>query len=243
MPVATAPADLAPFPGLTEEAFAFLKSLKRNNDREWFRPRKATYVEELRDPMRMLVADLSRRLPERGIPLSGDPKRAVFRIYRDTRFSKNKAPYKTHIAAILSRDGDKRAPGALYVHVEPKQNRIGGGFWRVHRDFLKAWRDDLSEDPQPFLDAVATAEAAGLTLETSGSAMTRMPRGYEDQRENPATEYFRWKGGFAAVREKIPNEEVLTPAFADLVVETAEAVRPLLEYGWRIADKAAEAKG
>lgn len=242
MSVAAPPDLLAPFPGLTEEAFTFLRQLKRNNDREWFRPRKDTYVSELRDPMRMLIADLSRRLPERGLPLSGDPKRAVFRIYRDTRFSKNKAPYKTHVAAILSRDGDKRAPGALYLHVEPGSNRIGGGFWRASKDFIREWRAELSEDPQTFLDIVESVEAAGLTLETSGSAMTRMPRGYEEQRDNPATDYFRWKGGFAAVREDIPDEDVLTPAFADLVVETAEAVRPLLEYGWRLADRAADAQ-
>ena len=235
--IATPPDVLAPFPGLTPEAYTFLRQLKRNNDREWFRPRKDTYVDELRDPMRMLISDLSRRLPERGLPLSGDPKRAVFRIYRDTRFSKNKAPYKTHVAAVLSRDGDKRAPGALYIHVEPGSNRIGGGFWRADKDFVRQWRDEMSKDPEAFLKVVEAAESAGLTMETAGSPLTRMPRGYDDQRDNPATDYFRWKGGFAAVREDVPDEAVLSPEFADLVVETAEAVRPLLEYGWMIADK------
>ena len=243
MPVATAPDLLAPFPGLSEDAFTFLRQLKRNNDREWFRPRKDTYIEEIRDPMRMLIADLSRRLPERGIPLSGDPKRAVFRIYRDTRFSKNKAPYKTHVAALLSRDGDKRAPGALYLHIEPKGCRVGGGFWRADKDFIREWRAALSEDPQTFLDIVGDVEAAGLELETSGSTMTRMPRGYDEQRDNPATDYFRWKGGFAAMNNDVNEELVMSPAFADFVVETAETVRPLLEYGWELADRAAEAQG
>ena len=238
--IATPPDTLAPFPGLTDEAFSFLKSLKRNNDREWFQARKDTYNEEIRDPMRMLVSDLSRRLPERGIPLSGDPKRAVFRIYRDTRFSKNKAPYKTHVAAALHRDGVKGSPGALYIHVEPEANRVGGGFWRADRDFLRVWRNALSADPDTFLRIVEEVEGAGLTLETAGSALTRMPRGYEDQRENPAVDYFQWRGGFAAVRDGISDEAVASPSFADLVVETADAVRPLLEYGWAIADEAAK---
>ena len=238
--LASPPDLLAPFPGLTDDAFAFLKSLKRNNDREWFQPRKATYVDELRDPMRMLVADLSRRLPERGLPLSGDPKRGVFRIYRDVRFSKNKAPYKTHVAAALSRNGDKRAPGALYIHVEPGSTRVGGGFWRADKDFLRQWRTQLVADPDAFLRVVEAVEGAGLTLETAGSPLTRMPRGFEDHRENPAADYFRWRGGFAALREGIADEDVLSPAFADLVVETAEAVRPLLEYGWRIVDEVAK---
>ncbi len=230
---------LAPFPGLTPDAFAFLKSLKRNNDREWFQARKSTYTDGIRDPMRMLIADLSRRLPERGLPLHGDPKKSVFRIYRDTRFSKNKAPYKTHVAAVLSRDGDKRAPGALYIHVEPGSSRVGGGFWRADRDFLRQWRTQMSTDPEAFLRVVEAVEAAGLTLETAGSPLTRMPRGFEDQRENVAADYFRWRGGFAAVREDVADEDVLSPGFADLVLETAEAVRPLLEYGWDIIDETA----
>ena len=229
---------LAPFPGLTPDAFTFLRQLKRNNDREWFRPRKETYDEELLEPMRMLVADLSRRLPDAGLPLSGDPKRAVFRIYRDTRFSKNKAPYKTNVSAVLSRSGDKRAPGALYVHVEPGGTFVAGGFWRADKDFLRAWRNRLSADPQTFLDLVADAEAAGLEVGTSGSTLTRMPRGYDDQRENAAADYFRWKGGFTASREALPDEAVQTPAFADTVVETARALGPLLRYGWSLIDEA-----
>lgn len=231
-------AVLPPFPGLTPGAFDFLRDLKKNNDRDWFAPRKATFDDELRDPMRCLVAQLSRELPARGLPLSGNPRRAVFRIYRDTRFSKNKAPYKTHIAAVLSRDGDKRAPGALYIHVEPGSNRVGGGFWRPDKTFLRQWRERLVSDPDTFLQIVEDLEAAGLTVETSGSKLTRMPRGFNDHRDNPAAEYLRWRGGFAAVREDIPDEAVLSPDFADLVVETAETVRPLLEYGWSIVDAA-----
>ena len=235
-----APADiLAPFPGLTPDAFTFLRQLKRNNDREWFRPRKEVYDEELLEPMRMLVSDLSRRLPETGLPLSGDPRRAVFRIYRDTRFSKNKAPYKTHVAAVLSRDGDKRAPGALYVHVEPGASRIAGGFWRADKDFLGHWRARLAADPDTFLQLVEDAQAAGLTLGTSGSTLTRMPRGFDDQRDNAAADYFRWKGGFSASREDVADDDVQSPTFADTVVETARALAPLLEYGWGIADDAA----
>lgn len=241
MPVAAVD-TLAPFPGLSKEAFTFLRQLKRNNDREWFRPRKDTYVEEIRDPMRALITELSRRLPERGIPLSGDPKRAVFRIYRDTRFSKNKSPYKTHVAALVSREGDKRAPGALYLHIEPKNCRVGGGFWRTGKDFITEWRAAMSEDPQAFLDVVEAVEGAGLEMETAGSSMTRMPRGYDDQRDNPATDYFRWKNGFAAMNNDVDEELVMSPDFADFVVETAEAVRPLLEYGWQIADAVAAKK-
>ena len=186
--------------------------------------------------MRCLVAQLGRELPARGLPLSGDPRRAVFRVYRDTRFSKDKKPYKTHVAAVLSRDGDKRAPGALYVHAEPGANRIAGGFWRPDPTFLKRWRERLVAEPEAFLQIVGGLEAAGLQVETSGSTLTRMPRGFDDHRESPAAEYLRWKGGFVASRTDVPDEAAYSPAFADLVVETAETLRPLLEYGWALVD-------
>lgn len=236
--LAPPPAVLPPFPGFTPQAFDFLRSLKSNNSRDWFTPRKDEYNDELRDPMQCLVAQLSRELPARGLPLSGNPRRAVFRVYRDTRFSKDKTPYKTHVAAVLSRDGDKRAPGALYVHIEPGANRVGGGFWRPDKEFLRRWRERLAEDPEPFLQIVEDLEAAGLTVGTSGSKLTRMPRGFDDHRDGPAAEYLRWRGGFAATRDDIPDTAVQSPDFAGLVIETAEAVRPLLEYGWDLVDAA-----
>ena len=231
------PDVLPPFPGLTDEAMDFLSELRKNNDRDWFKPRKDVYDDQLLMPMRMLAADLSRQLPARGIPLSADPRRAVFRIYRDTRFSKNKAPYKTHVALTLHRGDSKASPGALYVHVEPGKTRIGGGFWRPDKDFLRHWRERLVSDPDRFLQVIEDVEAAGLELETPGSKLTRMPRGFNDHRDSPAAEYLQWKGGFVAFREDLPNDAVTTPAFTDTIIETAEALRPLLEYGWAIVDE------
>ncbi len=238
MNASTLPPDvaLAPFPGLTDEAMSFLRELRKNNDREWFKPRKDVYDEQILEPMRMLAADLSRQLPARGIPLSSPPKRAVFRIYRDTRFSKNKAPYKTHIALTLHRGDSKASPGALYVHVEPGKTRIGGGFWRPDKDFLRHWREKMVADPDTFLQVIADLESAGLEVETQGSKLTRMPRGFNDHRDSPAADYLQWKGGIVAFRESLPDEAVETPNFTDTVLETAEALRPLLEYGWAIVD-------
>ena len=100
---------LPPFPGFREEAFAFLRDLRQHNERDWFKPRKATYDDELLWPARCLIGELAEALPRAGVPLTGTPKKAPFRIYRDTRFSKNKDPYKTHLGLVLSRDGTKKA--------------------------------------------------------------------------------------------------------------------------------------
>ncbi len=87
------------FPGFSPDAVDFLAELRENNERSWFQPRKAEFDRLLREPMEALVTDLAERLAARGIPLRADPKRSIFRIYRDTRFSKDKSPYKTHVAA------------------------------------------------------------------------------------------------------------------------------------------------
>ena len=232
---------LPPFPGVSPAGLQFLGDLRENNDREWFKPRKAIYEDEVLEPMRMLAADLSRRLPERGLPLSGEPRKSVFRIYRDTRFSKNKAPYKTHAALSLGR-GTRKAPGVLYVQVTPGASLVGAGFWRPEPKLLRRWRERLVSEPGPFLDLAEGLRSDGLRFQATGdNRLKRMPRGFEDHADSPVAEYLRWKGGFAAFRDNVPDATVQSPAFADLVVETAEALRPLLDYGWALVDEAAGA--
>lgn len=95
-----------PFTGFRPEAIQFLADLAVNNNRDWFQPRKAEFERLLKVPLESLVEALGERFSARGLPLVADPKRSIFRIYRDTRFSKDKAPYKTNVSAsgpILSR--------------------------------------------------------------------------------------------------------------------------------------------
>lgn len=236
--MAALPPDLLPpFPGFSDDALAFFRDLRENNDRDWFNPRKATYQEELREPMRMLVADLSRRLPNAGLPLSADPKKGVYRIYRDMRFSKNKTPYKTNISASLGRGGDRKAPGGLYLQVGPGGSLVGGGFWSPGSALLRRWRERMVSEPQAWLDVAEEVRESGLRFQATGAnLLKRMPRGFESVADSPVAEFLRWKSGFVAFRDDIPDEAIQSPTFADLVVETAESLRPLLDYGWAIVD-------
>ena len=84
--------ETASFTGFKPEAIQFLVDLAAHNERDWFQPRKADYERLLKEPMELLVADLGERFRAEGIPLEPDPRRSVFRIYRDTRFSKDKSP-------------------------------------------------------------------------------------------------------------------------------------------------------
>lgn len=222
-----------PFPGLQPAAFAFLRDLKANNDRAWFQPRKAVYEHELRDPLECLVADLAARLPDAGVPLTGDPRRALFRIYRDTRFSKNKDPYKTHVGMYLTRSGDKNEDGGLYLHVAPGETFVGGGFWSPDPRLLRRWREDMAAAPERFLGVAAVLEASGLTLERQ-DPLTRMPRGFEALAGAPIAPFLQARGLYATRR--FPDEATFSPAFTDEAVAVAQALMPLLEWGWRLAD-------
>jgi len=133
-----------PFPGFQPEGLAFLRQLKANNHREWFKAHKELYEEELLWPMRCLLAELNTQLRLLSSPLTADPQRGIFRIYRDIRFSKDKSPYKTHIGAILSRSGDRKDQGVIYIHIEPSHCFLGAGFWKPDAATLRALRKGIS---------------------------------------------------------------------------------------------------
>ncbi|MDQ2901160.1 MAG: DUF2461 domain-containing protein, partial [Acidobacteriota bacterium] len=100
------------FAGFPPEGIEFLRDLKANNDREWFQPRKAQFEEKVRGPMLELVSEIHAGMMKFAPEYVGDPVKGVYRIYRDTRFSKNKTPYKTHIAALFWRRGLGKDDGA-----------------------------------------------------------------------------------------------------------------------------------
>jgi uncharacterized protein (DUF2461 family) len=113
------------FPGFAAADLAFLTGLAAHNDRDWFTANRAVYDDRLKPTLAALIDALNGALAARDLPLAGDPKKSVFRIHRDVRFSKDKRPYKTHVSATLTRanpDGtwQKLSPGLVYVHIEPE---------------------------------------------------------------------------------------------------------------------------
>lgn len=109
-----------PFPGFAAADLAFLSRLAAHNDREWFTANRAPFDQGLKPTLVSLILALNEAFEAKGLPLAGHPKNTVFRIHRDVRFSKDKRPYKTHVSATLTRDGQKMSPGMVYVHIEPE---------------------------------------------------------------------------------------------------------------------------
>src|SRR6059036_2882444 len=136
------------FAGLPKEGLRFLRSLKRNNNREWFQKHKSIYETQVRQPMESLIEAMAAEFQRFAPEMVASPKVSAYRIYRDTRFSKDKSPYKTHVAASFGWAGDDdeaagrshtenvHASGG-YFHLQPGEIFVGGGVWHPDPSWLK----------------------------------------------------------------------------------------------------------
>jgi uncharacterized protein (TIGR02453 family) len=222
------------FVGFRPAAFAFFAELHDNNDPAWFRPRKALYEAEVLAPLRELVATVGETLSRAGLPLIGDPRRGVFRIYRDVRFSADKRLYKTHAGAVLTRSGGRRDPGVLYIHLAPGESMVGAGFWHPEPALLTRLRRAVLNDPEGFLAITDRLEAAGCPV-SSDERLSQPPRGFEAAKDTPVAEYVGWKS-FTAHRP-LRDADMQSPTLVDRIAGFARTVLPLLEWGWAAADE------
>jgi uncharacterized protein (TIGR02453 family) len=178
------------FPGFSPEALAFLRSLKRNNRREWFQPRKEIFETKLKAPMIQLVEAINAELLHFAPDHITDPKKAVYRIYRDTRFSADKTPYKTHIAAIFPHHGlEKHSSAGFYFHLTATSVGIAAGSYMPGPDELRAVRRWLAENHAAF--RTASRQPQKLLGKLDGNAVVRMPKGFAAG--HPAEDLIRMK--------------------------------------------------
>jgi uncharacterized protein (TIGR02453 family) len=223
----------AGFAGFRPAAFAFFAVLQDNNDPAWFKPRKVLYEAEVLAPFRELIAAVSETLGRAGLPLVGDPRGGIFRIYRDVRFSPDKRLYKTHAGGVLTRSGGRRDPGVLYIHVAPGESMTAAGFWHPEPALLARLRRAVLTDPDGFLAIVERLAEAGCSL-SSDDKLSRLPRGFEAAKGTPVAEYVGWKS-FTAHR-MLNDAEMQSPALVNVIADFAHAVLPLLEWGWAAVD-------
>ncbi|HEY1728691.1 MAG TPA: DUF2461 domain-containing protein [Candidatus Baltobacteraceae bacterium] len=232
------------FEGFPPRGLRFLRDLAKNNDRAWFLARKHIYEEDLLLPMQRLVNELSNRFERKRIPVYGDLRRSIFRIYRDVRFSKNKLPYKTHFAAYLSPDGGRHTPGGLYIHVTPKEPFLSLAFYDMHPKLLQRWRIAMSEDPKDFTKVIRALKRTKLELihpDDEDDSLQRMPRGFTHLNDTPLGPYFRLRNFL--IHDDLPVKMLSSRALVERSVRFVERCLPLLAYGWRLAAESFEATG
>jgi uncharacterized protein (TIGR02453 family) len=219
------------FAGFPKAGIRFLRELKRNNDRDWFRERKHIYEEAVRAPMESLVREIAAACQSRGFALHAKDKNPVMRIYRDIRFSSDKSPFHTHVGGSLKHLHSKTALGEMYVHISPEQSFIAAGFWMPERPFVQAWRNAMASDPKRFTRVLSALEKHGLDLGREQS-LTRLPRGFEAQADSPLADVF--KLGSYIVHRQVEAAEYTSEKMVDVASHFAIAARPLLEYGWAL---------
>jgi uncharacterized protein (TIGR02453 family) len=211
----------------TPKTLSFLRSLKRHNDREWFRARKDDYERHVRQPMIALIDALAIDFRRIAPDLVADPKVSLYRIYRDTRFSADKAPLKTHVAAHFPARGMKRSEGAgLYVHVSPEDVWAGGGMYMPSPANLTAIRAYIAST-HPRLHQIATGRAFTKAVgEMTGERLTRVPRGYPG--DHPAAHYLQFKQ-FLGGAEWEPSFATSRRFYAE-ICRVFAAVAPLVTF-------------
>ena len=222
-----APMHRRKFSAFPKEGLHFLRSLKRNNNREWFQKHKSIYEQHVKQPMTDLMDVLAEEFQQFAPEMLATPKASAYRIYRDTRFSKDKSPYKTHVAAVFPRAGLTKHEGAgFYLHIDPAELLIGGGLYMPLPEDLNSVRRHIAEDPEPFLAIVEGRSFRRTFGKLGGEQLSRVPRGFTA--DHPAADYLKYRQFLGG--RNFPAEIATTPRFYKLTLETFHALLPLIRF-------------
>jgi uncharacterized protein (TIGR02453 family) len=226
---------MAGFGGFRPAAFRFLRDLARNNEKAWFEAHRDVYEREVREPMRRLVETLHAKLGSIAPEIVGDPKRSMFRIHRDVRFSRDKSPYKTNAGAWLyHRDagrkvgrGDEGGGAGFYFHIDPTTCFMAGGLWMPARPALLRIREAIAAQPTAL---ARLTSAAGFRRRFDGlseeAKLLRVPRDFPP--DHPAAEWLKLQS-FTA-RALIEPSVVTSPRVVDRLCRDFALLVPLVRW-------------
>jgi uncharacterized protein (TIGR02453 family) len=228
-----ATATIETFTGFRPEAIQFLADLAENNDRSWFQPRKGDYERLLKRPLEALCVALDDEFRARDLPLAADPARSPFRIYRDTRFAKDKSPYKTNIGAdfpwrfegVVATD-EARGPHGVggYFHFSPGEVFVGGGMWHPAPARLAGWRRNVMDDPESVHAAIDDLVFVARFGGVHGDSLKRVPPGYPS--DHPDAELLKLKD--VTFGQRLTDAEALSGNLPSLVADAFAASVPVL---------------
>jgi uncharacterized protein (TIGR02453 family) len=214
-------------PRFSAETLKFLRALKRNNRRDWFNAHRDEYDTYVHQPMTAVIARLADDFRAFAPELVASPKVSMYRIYRDTRFSENKAPYKTHVAAVFPTRGLPKHEGAgLYFHVSPEGVWIGGGMYSPQPPQLHAIREHIASNLKQ-LRAIVESPAFRRHVGTlGGDKLQRVPRGFP--RDHEAAEYLKYRHFIAGA--EFPAAFAASSKFYGTLLAVFRRVMPLARF-------------
>jgi uncharacterized protein (TIGR02453 family) len=221
------------FVGFNPKAFKFLEELTNNQNRAWFAEHRAEYEEFVREPMKAFTEALSEKLATNQVPIWGDPKRSLFRINRDARFSKVKHPYNMHASGLFTRTGDKHSPGVLYFRLDPLGGRCAAGYMQPEPHVLKKLRQGILDNPKAWLSLERALKRKGYALDYSRT-LARVPRGFDDV-PTEVEKAIKLKGWI--IRKQLSRSTICSKKLIDEVSIFAKDMLPLLSFGWHALEK------
>jgi uncharacterized protein (TIGR02453 family) len=219
----------------SEASLRFLRALARHNERAWFEAHRAEYEATIRVPLGALVEEMDVRLAGVAPEIVGDPKRSIFRIHRDIRFSKDKSPYKVHAACwFFHRDASHRVGqeshgggAGFYFHLQPGASLEAGGIWMPPPEALGKLRDAMAARPAVFSRVVGEARLRRRFGELSDEAvLQRVPRGYAP--EHPAARWLRYRS--FTMGRTLSDREVLGDRLPDRLAADFTLLVPLIRW-------------
>jgi len=218
------------FKGFPPDLFDFLRDLERNNRREWFQANKDRYKKSVVEPMSGFISAMDARLANVSDCFLADPRPhggSMFRIYRDTRFSKDKSPYKTHASCHFRHMSgkDAHAPG-FYMHFEPGEVFFGGGIWMPETSVLRPIREAIAADPDGWIAATRSNGFKRRFGEVEGESLKRPPAGYDP--DHPLIEDLKRKSFFAV--QEVDPKLATTPRFVGEVEKAFVALVPMMRF-------------
>lgn len=206
----------------TPESFAFLRELRENNNRDWFAANKQRYERDIRDPALRFISDFGPPLSKIAPRLVADPRRSMFRIYRDTRFSRDKSPYKTHVGIHFFHEKAKAAasvPG-FYLHVSPGESFAAAGIWHPDPPSLAKVREAIAGGPPDW----KRIKRSKLPIE--GGSLKRPPRGYAA--DHPFVEDLKRTDFVTSIR--LEDEQLSDPKFISEFGRACRKMTPLVQF-------------
>jgi uncharacterized protein (TIGR02453 family) len=209
---------------LPRSVFTFLKNIKKHNNRVWFNANKEVYLEQY-DAVINFADVLIARMNQHDNIETPSGKKAVYRIYRDVRFSKDKSPYKSHLGLSLSR-ATKLLRGGYYLHIELGNCFVGGGFWGPSPEDLKHIREQIASDPKPLRNILKGKSFKTNFKELKGEKLVFAPKGFD--KKHPDADLLRYKQFL--ISKPIPDSVMLSPKGIDEVVKSFQAMRPFFDY-------------
>lgn len=223
---------ISKFSGFTPRAKQFFSDLKANNNKEWFENNRHIYEECIKEPSRALVQEMALLFAEKGLPFVADPKRSLFRINRDTRFSANKDPYKTNLGVFfpfsINQAGQKPINAlGLYFHFDTDETFIAGGLHSPEPDILRAIRQRIAEDWGTLKGIVENKKFRKyFSSILEGESLKRVPPGYP--KDHPAERLLRLKQYL--VWKNMEYSEAQGRNLISILEESAMIIAPFLEY-------------